>query len=41
MIELTNYIKQHFLQGVIFITSLVLNSILGSNINAILSKVHS
>ena len=41
MIELTNCIKQHFLQGVIFITSLVLILILRSSINAILSKFHS
>ena len=41
MIEQTNYIKQHFLQGVMFKISLVLISILRSTINDILSKFHS
>ena len=40
-IEQTNYIKQHFLQGVMFNISLVLISILRSTINDILSKFHS
>ena len=35
MIEQTNYIKQHFLQGVMFKISLVLISILRSTINDI------
>ena len=35
------YIKQHFLQGVMFNTSLVLISILRSTMNDILSKFHS
>ena len=39
MIELTNYIKQHFLQGVIFNIFLVLISIVRSTINDILSKI--
>ena len=38
MIEQTNYIKQHSLQGVMFNISLVLISILRSTINDILSK---
>ena len=41
MIEQTNYIKQHSLQGVMFNISLVLISILRSTINDILSKFHS
>ena len=41
MIEQTNYIKQHFLQGVMFSISLVLISILRSTINDILAKFHS
>ena len=41
MIEQTNYIKQHSLQGVMFNISLVLISILKSTINDILSKFHS
>ena len=40
-IGLTNYIKQHSLQGVMFNISLVLISILRSTINDILSKFHS
>ena len=36
----TNYIKQHFLLGVMFNISLVLISILRSTINNILSKFH-
>ena len=40
-IEQTNYIKQHFLQGVMFNISLVLILILISTINNILSKFHS
>ena len=40
-IELTNYIKQHSSQGVMFNISLVLISILRSTINDILSKFHS
>ena len=36
-----NYIKQHFLQGVMFNIFLVLISILRSTINYILSKFHS
>ena len=35
-----DYIKQHFLQGVMFNISLALISILRSNINGILSKFH-
>ena len=38
MIEQTNYIKQHSLQGVMFNISLVLISILKSTINDISSK---
>ena len=38
-IKQTNYIKQHFLQGVMFNMSLVLISIL--SINDILTKFHS
>ena len=38
MIEQTNYIKQHSLQGVMFNISLVIISILRSTINDILSK---
>ena len=41
MIEQTNYIKQHFLQGVMLNISLVLISILRSPINDILSKFPS
>ena len=41
MMEQTNYIKQHSLQGVMFNISLVLISILRSTINNILSKFHS
>ena len=41
IIEQTNYIKQHFLQGVMFNISLVLISILRSTINDFLSKLHS
>ena len=41
LIEQTNYIKQHSLQGVMFNISLVLISILRSTINDILSKFHS
>ena len=41
MIELTNHIKQHFLQDVMLNTSLVLISILSSTINDILSQFHS
>ena len=41
MIEQTNYIKQHSLQGVMFNIFLVLISILRSTINGILSKFHS
>ena len=41
MIEQTNYIKQHSLQGVMFNISFVLISILRSTINNILSKFHS
>ena len=41
LIEQTNYIKQHSLQGVMFKISLVLISILRSTINDILSKFHS
>ena len=40
-IEQTNYIMQHFLQGVMFNLSLVLISVLRSTINDILSKFHS
>ena len=40
-IKLTNYIKQHFLQGVMFNITLVLISILRSTVNDILSKFHS
>ena len=40
-IELTNYIRQHFLQGIMLNNSLVLISILVSTINDILSKFHS
>ena len=41
MIELTNYIKQHSLQGVMFNISIVLISILRSTINDILLKFNS
>ena len=41
IIEQTNYLKQHSLQGVVFNISLVLTSILRSTINDILSKFHS
>ena len=43
MIEQTHYIKQHFLQGVMFNVnfSLVLISILRSTISDSLSKFHS
>ena len=41
IIEQTNYIKQHSLQGVMFNISSVLISILRSTINYILSKFHS
>ena len=40
-IEQTNYIKQHFLQGVMFNISFVLISIPRSTINDTLSKFHS
>ena len=41
MIEQTNYIKQHLLQGVMYNISLVLISILRPTISDILSKFHS